>query len=123
MVANGVLDGRHILIVEDEAMIALDLTRLLEENGATVVGPAGNLSQALGLIAASKVDCAAVDIGLGGERVWPVVEALEQATVPFVFLTAYSEKELPLRYRSRPIFQKPMSSGMLIDAIAALVAR
>lgn len=123
MATKGVLDGRHILIVEDEAVIALDLTGLLKEHGATVVGPAGDVSQALRLIAVSKADCAVVDIGLGGERAWPVVEALEQAAVPFVFLTAYYEKELPPRYRSRPVFQKPVSRGLLLDAIAILTAR
>ena len=123
MQGHGVVAGRRILVVEDEALIALDLAGLLEERGATVLGPASSVAEALSLIAASKIDCAVIDVSLGGgEQVWPVVDALEQLAVPFVFLTAYYEKDLPPRHRLRPIFQKPVSSGLLLDAIAALTA-
>jgi CheY-like chemotaxis protein len=84
------LSGRRVLLVEDEAIIALDLAALLTDLGAVVVGPAHSVANALELLHEGKIDCAVLDVNLDGEPVYPVARALETRRIPFVFVTAHS---------------------------------
>ena len=116
----GQLQRRRILVVEDEAAIALDLADLVREQGAVPVGPVATVDEALRVIAISPIDCAVVDIDLFGEESWAVAEALGNAKVPYLFLSGYSTDRVPPRYRLRPFLEKPYQPGRLIAAITAL---
>src|SRR5690349_15047432 len=70
------LRDRAILIVEDEFLIALEASEILEGCGATIIGPAYRIQEALALIQASQVDMALLDVNLHGELSEPVVSAL-----------------------------------------------
>lgn len=63
--------SRNILVVEDEWLIALDITMLIEEQGHTVIGPARNVAEATALIEANPIDAAFLDIWLGSEKSFP----------------------------------------------------
>jgi CheY-like chemotaxis protein len=93
----GTLSGRRILVVEDEALIALDLQGMLDQRGATVVGPAATVSEALKTITENQIDCALLDLKLGDETADPVAAALKQRAIPTVFVTAYGDGHLPPR--------------------------
>ena len=82
-------DGRLVLVVEDEFLIALDLELLLERQGWRVLGPAATVGQALRLLAGRTPAVALLDVNLGGELVTPVAEALRARGVPFVLASAY----------------------------------
>jgi DNA-binding response OmpR family regulator len=72
-------DGKRVLIVEDEYMIARDLALALEDAGAEVVGPAGTIQDALELIEDNDgIDGAVLDVNLHGERIYPVADLLSQ---------------------------------------------
>ena len=71
------LTDLQILVVEDEAPIALQLEDMLTELGAAVVGPASRVRQALQLLQEQTVDAAVLDLNIAGELVYPVAEALE----------------------------------------------
>ena len=116
----GQLLRRRILVVEDEAAIALDLADLVREEGAVPVGPVATVDEALRVIGISPIDCAVVDIDLFGEESWAVAEALGNAKVPYLFLSGYSTERVPPRYRLRPFLEKPYQAGRLIAAITAL---
>jgi DNA-binding NtrC family response regulator len=62
--ANTALTSLSVLIVEDEALIALNLITLLEDLGHHVHGPAATSAQALALAAASRPDLAFIDMNL-----------------------------------------------------------
>jgi CheY-like chemotaxis protein len=62
----GPLDGRCILVVEDEAVVALMVAQPATEAGATVIGPIADASTALALVEAEAVDCAILDYKLAG---------------------------------------------------------
>ena len=64
-----------ILIVDDEPLITAMLEDWLSELGHDVVGPAHNLAKALEL-AKSEIDAAIVDVSLGKDNAYPLVEAL-----------------------------------------------
>lgn len=83
--------GQCVLIVEDEALIALTLADSLRELGFTVLGPAHSVEAALALIRQGAPDFAVLDINLAGHRNAPVARALRALGVPFVYCTGYAE--------------------------------
>ncbi|WP_354266740.1 response regulator [Bradyrhizobium sp. I1.7.5] len=108
------LRGRHLLIVEDEYMIAAELARALQDRGANVIGPAGSVEDALQLLEAERqIDGAVLDINLGGERAYPVADALRARAVPFVFATGYDAWVIPETYASVPRMEKPVNMPSL----------
>ena len=77
--------GRRILVVEDEVFIAEDLKRILEENGAVVLGPSMTVAGAMKLATSELLDAAILDVGLRGEDVTAVAAVLASRAIPFVF--------------------------------------
>ena len=119
------LTGRHILVAEDEYMIAAEIAAVMTEAGAEVHGPAGRVADALRLVAAeSRIEGALLDVNLRGEAIWPVVDALLARGVPVVLATGYDAGALPETYARLPRCEKPTSGRDLIRAVArALAAR
>jgi CheY-like chemotaxis protein len=111
------LSGRRVLLVEDEAVIALDLAALLTELGANVVGPAHSVAAALELLNGDKLDCAVLDINLDGEPVYPVARALAARHIPFAFVTAYYGEKVDREFQDRPVLQKPVDFQELVRAL------
>ena len=116
------LMGARILVVEDEYYLAADLSRALEDEGAIVIGPIGNLSEAQGSVAAGNFDCAVVDMNLRGSVAHTVAERLEQAGVPFLIATGYDRASLPETLRHAPRVEKPFAANEVIDRIVNLRA-
>lgn len=98
------LDGKRILVVEDEPLIAMMVEDMLAELGA-VIGPAGSLAEAL-LLAEEQIDAALLDVNLEGERVYPVAERLTVRGVPFVIATGYGATGNDWQGRA-PTIEKP----------------
>src|SRR5829696_4237995 len=86
---HGDLNGLRVLVVEDEAAISLLLEDMLLDFGCEVVGPAARLGAALALVRDETVDLAILDVNVAGEPIYPVVSALADMKVPFVFSTGY----------------------------------
>ena len=63
----GLLDGKTILIVEDEPLVALDLHAALRAAGASLIA-ATNAAEALKLIRRNEISAAVVDVNLGGDN-------------------------------------------------------
>jgi DNA-binding NarL/FixJ family response regulator len=63
------LPGRHVLVVEDEALVAMLLEDMLGDLGCRVIGPVMRVAEALERIAAeTAIDVALLDVNLAGER-------------------------------------------------------
>lgn len=86
--------GRRVLVVEDEALIAMELEDFLQHEGFTVVGPATSVHAALKLFVRERLDAAVLDINLRGEKITPLVKALLKRGVPFVIASASPVEEL-----------------------------
>ena len=113
------LKGRHILVVEDDYLIADDLARSLEDLGVMVLGPAGSVADAMALVAAGgPIDVGILDINLGSEKAFPVADALRQRSVPFVFATGYDRWIIPGMYADVPRFEKPVDTRALARFLA-----
>lgn len=114
------LANRRILLVEDEPLLAWDLTTLLTREGAIAIGPVQTVKAALRLVEEEPIDCAVLNVELRGEQSYPVAEVLTQKQVPFAFVTDYEGKELPEPFRTRPTIEKPLLESRVIDTVAKL---
>ena len=85
----------RVMIVEDDAAIALDLSGLVEGLGHDVVGIAESAQTALDLSAASGPDLALVDVRISGEADGTEVATVlrERDDVRSLFLTAYTDPD------------------------------
>ena len=109
------VDGKRVLIVEDEVLIALDLERILSDAGAKVRGPAHSLAQAKRLSEMNDYDCAILDANLGGESSRELWGSLISRGKPFVILTGYEKLDAPPGCR---VLQKPIEESILINALS-----
>lgn len=114
------MNGKRILIVEDEAMLALEIGALLQESGMTPIGPSSCITDALRLIHEQPIDCALLDVNLQGESTERIAAALAARAIPFAFVTGYSREAIPARFRGIPLVMKPFAAPKLIDTIFAL---
>ena len=115
--AGRLLDGMTVLLVEDEAIIALMVEDMLQELGAASVHRAGKVEPALRLLAERRPDVAVLDVNLGGEYAFPVAERLQATGVPFVFATGYGRKGIPDALSAQRVIQKPFPLGTLEQAL------
>lgn len=118
------LEGRRILVVEDEYLIAEEVTALIQAAGATVLGPVSTVVEALDLMETEAViDCAVLDMNINGEKVFPVADALASRNVPFVFTTGYGADSIPPRYAHVALCEKPLDITKVPAVVASLVVR
>ncbi len=117
------LRGQRILVVEDDAILAMTVDDVLRQAGADTVGPAATLDSAKQLVAADNLSAAILDIRLDTDEVWPVAHLLAKDGVPFIFLTGHFDRStLPAEWAQRPILSKPAPPRQIVVALANLVA-
>jgi PAS domain S-box-containing protein len=117
------LAGRRFLVVEDEPLVALDITAGLEDAGAEVVASTGSAKEALEIVESRELDAALLDGNLHGRPVGEIAAALTRHKVPFVFVTGYGREGLPQAFRNASMLSKPFNPQQLIEAAAGLVER
>src|SRR6185503_15144411 len=88
-------DQVKIMIVEDESIVALDLSMRLQKESYAIVGIAGNSDDALALFTEQKPDLVLMDINIKGNRdgIETAKELKKIQEVPLIFLTAFSQSE------------------------------
>jgi CheY-like chemotaxis protein len=106
------LEGKRILIVEDEFLIAMTASDMLGELGAVIVGPAATVNEALELARAENIDAALLDLNLYGHSSAIVAEALEARGIPIVFATGY-ERGAGKDAAGRRVLGKPYTQEKL----------
>jgi CheY-like chemotaxis protein len=114
------LQGRRVLVVEDQYLLATDVCEWLQGAGASVVGPVPDSDQACALIEREALDTAVVDINLGEGPTYDVASRLAERRVPFLFATGYDRGAIPDEFQSRPRLEKPFKGTDLIEAVRAL---
>ena len=118
-----VLTGMVVLVAEDEPLVAMALQDELEAAGATVVGPAGTLAGALGMLDGRRIDAAVLDIKLQSDLVFPLADALAARGVPYLFTTGFSADSIPASYAHIPTCEKPASANAVVDALSRWTKR
>jgi CheY-like chemotaxis protein len=104
--------------VEDEPLVAMNLSESLVELGFSVVGPYSTIAKAVTAAVETEVDAALLDLNVSGETVYPVAEILASKNVPFAFITGYGIEVLNLKYANAPVLQKPVDQQTLQNLLA-----
>jgi len=120
-VGNRDLTGRSILVVEDEPLIALDVQSALNGAGANIV-PAGDATDAVRLVAGTKLSAAVLDVDLGDLDCWVVCRLLARAKVPFLFYTGLMRSDVFKDWPDAPVLAKPASHEQIVAAVARLLS-
>src|SRR5215470_8083113 len=100
--------GGQILLVEDEAFVAMMMRDLIAEIGFHVVGPFGKIADAIENLDRYVLVAAVLDVNLAGEKIYPLAEQLSGRGIPFVFVTGYAADAIDDRFASVPVLQKPV---------------
>jgi DNA-binding response OmpR family regulator len=111
----------RILIIEDEAILALILEEFLTDAGFEVAGIAGRLEVALALIERGVFDAAIVDANLAGVSSGPAALALSAVGIPFVVVSGYLPEQQPAAFSGALCLQKPCRPDDLIQALRGLL--
>ena len=93
--SDDVLSSRRILVAEDDARIGILLCELLDETGASIVGPFATPEETLEAALMAEIDVAVLDVTLRGGNVYAAAEELARRKVPFLLLTGYGEATIP----------------------------
>jgi len=118
----GVLDGKRVLLVEDQFVIALDAEQILLENGAAEVDLAATLDEALRSIAEQPPDVAVLDVNLGAGTSLAVADRLAELGAPFIFATGYGDGSMiGERHAHVPVVRKPYGGQALIVGLLAVL--
>lgn len=107
------ISGNRVMIVEDEALVAMVVSESLTNLGCSVVGPFSRCSDAMAAIETGEVDAAILDVNLDGEMVYPLADMLSVRGVPFIFVTGYGAESIDSRFSHVPVIQKPIERHVL----------
>lgn len=113
----------RILVIEDEAALALDLQRMLRDAGFRTVGPASTVADVQRMIGRGAIDCAVLDLEVDRRAPLPIADLLAFAEVPFVYLSNGSRATVPTQHRRRPVVMKPVSRAALLAAVEDAMAK
>ena len=108
-----VVDGNRVLVVEDEALVAMVVSDALTELGYQVVGPFSRPPDALAAVMNGPLAAAVLDINLAGTLVYPVADELMTRGVPFIFVTGYGIESVEKRFAHIPVLPKPIERETL----------
>jgi DNA-binding NtrC family response regulator len=115
------LTGRSVLVVEDEAMIALDLEGVLARLGCTEFHTAARVEDAQTILDHYTPAVALLDLNIRGELVFPIAKRLDELDVPCVIVTGHGGASIPKHWLHR-IVLKPYDPEELAHLVETLLA-
>lgn len=117
------LAGQRIFIVEDEVLVAFEMSDTLSDMGFKVVGPSVHLSDAEDRAKTASIDIAFLDVNLGsGKTSEPVARILRERGIPFVYITAYDRSQIAFASKDDRILQKPVSSHQILEILRDILS-
>ena len=114
-----ILKGRHVLILEDEVIVAFALEDMLIDLGASVT-MATTIEQAFAALAGEDISLAVLDVNVNGVKSYGVAEQLAARGIRFLFATGYGDAEHPAHFAAAPTLTKPYNRQQLANFLARL---
>lgn len=118
--------ARRVVVAEDESIIRMDIVETLRDNGFDVVGEAGDGEEAVALATELRPDLVVMDVQMPKMDGITAAEKLQEARIPVVMLTAFSQKDLVERASEAGALAyvvKPFNQNDLLPAIEIALAR
>ena len=117
------LQGKRVIIIEDEPLLAMDLESMLVAEGCEIIGSAGTLDNAKLLVTHAEFDAALLDANLAGQPVDEIAASLTQKNIPFVFVSGHGREGIPHAFRETVLLKKPFSQDQLLSVMELLFYR
>ncbi|MCA0301291.1 MAG: response regulator [Proteobacteria bacterium] len=115
------MTAKRVLIVEDDYLIAEGLSRAIEDDGFSVIGPVGTAAGALRVLRREQPDAALLDVRLRQGDSLEVARALRQRGVPFAVVSGYTRESLPPEMAAVPFLAKPLGELELVEVARTLL--
>jgi len=115
------LEGKRILVLEDEPLVAMLLEEMLLDFGCEVIGPAYSIAQAVPLALEQPLDAAVLDVNVNGEMSHSVAAILHSRGVPFAFATGYGSAAGAADSATAPVLRKPYPAEKLAAVLTQLL--
>jgi CheY-like chemotaxis protein len=113
----------RIMIVDDEALVLLDLVLTVESLGFRVFCDSTSVAEAMKCLGNDRPDAALLDIDVGGTPVWPLARVLKKRGVPTIFVSAnHAHKELEGEFAHCHAIDKPASTRDITEALSKVLA-
>jgi DNA-binding response OmpR family regulator len=110
--------------MEDDYLQASDLADLVRAERGHLIGPVPSLDKGLEIISrAEAIDCAILDIKLGDQLVYPLVERLRQRSTPVIFVSGCDRSVIPENFAGIPLCQKPVRVEELRELMVRVLGR
>lgn len=118
----------NILIVEDEPLIAEDISDILQEAGYGIAGIAHNANDAIKILKTNAPALTLLDINIDGEIDGLMLAGIinEKFNIPFIFLTSYTDKPTLAKIaelKASGYITKPFNDSQLVTNIALGIER
>ena len=120
-VAPQILSGKRVLIVEDELLVALLVEEFLLDFGCTPAALCSNVAEALEALESGAFDLAVLDVNLGGERSYPIADALATRGIPFLFVSGYGNEAMPSDHSDWKVCAKPFTENDLATMLSTVL--
>lgn len=114
---SGLSPATKVLIIEDEALIAMFIEESLPQIGCVSVAVVSNLRDAMKKVAEVECDIVMLDVNLAGKDTFQLAEFLSQKHQPFIFSTGYGTSSVPAHLQHVPILQKPFCENELQEKL------
>ena len=114
----GKLSGLRVLVAEDNWVNADTMSVILEEEGATVVGPSSTAAASIELVRTEATDFALVDMSLSDAFADSLAAELKQRSIPFAIITAYRTLPTDADAHAEAVLHKPVSAKAIVDVIS-----
>jgi DNA-binding response OmpR family regulator len=115
------LDGKRVLVIEDDYYLATDQAATIKTAGGTVVACTANPDEAHALMEREQIDCALVDINLGNGPAFETAQALRDHHIPFIFTTGYDAAVVPNEFRNVVRLEKPFDHKKLLTTLVSIL--
>lgn len=112
--------ARQVLLVEDEILVGMAMRDLLTDLGYGVLGPYGDVEEAIAAASTNKISAAVLDVNLAGVPVYPLADELITQQVPFVFVTGYGVESIDRKFSNVPVIKKPIERHALHQALSVM---
>lgn len=112
------LDGRTILIAEDNYLVGDDLSRFIRRAGGLVLGPMPTASMAMSVAQEKSLAGALLDVRLRDGSASPLAATLSKRGVPFVVISGLGRSAVPANMQDAPWLAKPVSGEAVVDLAA-----
>lgn len=117
------LNGLRLLLVEDEALVAMLVHDIVSDAGASTVHAAPDVEAAISMLQSESIDGAILDVNLCGETVDAVADELAARNIPFLFLTGYGRCGIAERFPDATVVNKPFEDAHFLAAVSRVLVK